>query len=212
MGALSYAFAFLPALAGCDVVFIDEPAPCAELGSRAAPMSDDFATDGDHAWAIPYEQGGSVLVEGSLRLRAGGSAQATYAGVRSTRHDMCGRDLSIEIVQPHAASATSCYTIFSLQHGDPARPTDIDFFLEDGLLKLPGRSLPFTADHRWWRIRVAEPRVQLETSPDGRAWTMQTQVATPEGVRDAWLDLGLGCDLGEATGVETVFDNLNRTP
>jgi hypothetical protein len=202
---LSAGIACCAPLAGCDLVFLEDR-PCTTLGQRSPPMTDSFDRGTTRTWGSVYETAGSVRVEGALELVLSGAPGCV--GIKSEALDACGMDFSIRIDVPPTSSATSAYAYFSLT----TESSEIDFFVEDGQIRLPSGTIPFGPDHRYWRIRAGMPMVLLQTSPDGVTWTTQAQLAGSAELQNVRLDIGACCDRQEGSPGRPRFDDLNITP
>lgn len=76
-----------------------------------------------------------------------------------------------------------------------------------------GSVLYVPVQHRWWRIRESANTLYWETSPDGKAWLVQTELSPTPIPTDA-LDVYVGSNgwsQHPGPGVST-FDNLNLPP
>lgn len=79
---------------------------------------------------------------------------------------------------------------------------------------IAGAPRPFEAAlDRWWRMRAdARDLVVIETSSDGRAWSLFGSSGLVTGLDSVVIKLGISGFSGQVGGSTVTFDNLNVTP
>jgi hypothetical protein len=185
-------------------------------------MKDDF-NDGvrSPAWARGWEDMPGMLAEtgGKLVISLVPNQSTSAAYVASSSLDLTGSSVLLEVPSVVSAADGSETRVILQAPGDQEiEMSESQGHLHFSIKKLNmwqelGSVLYAPVQHRWWRIRETAGTLSWDTSPDGKTWTAQAQIAPAPFPIDA-LDLfleGNGWAAQANPGISS-FDNLNLPP
>jgi hypothetical protein len=180
----------------------------------ASSFSDDFGSDGrDPGWHALVE-GSCTIGEtaGGLQVTVAPGAAADCRYFSSAAYDLSGSAFTIEVPQRAAADAMP---YLALNKGYTSVEIRIDganlIFASEGV---DLSSIPYDAgQHRWWRVKGEGGQLVVETSPDGRDWTMRDSLSSPIPLTMVRANLGVRTGASGSTSTSTaIFDNFGLPP
>jgi len=182
---------------------------------RPSVYADDFATQKPF-WQLVASTGAQASVaSGVLQLSPAASAASSTQAAAISKHavNLDEDVLSVHVLEvPNDASAGAS---FAARHDDA---NSLSFsksgaqlqFLSQVAGATTGPSVTFDAStHRHWRFRETSGTLYWETSPDGKSWTEQRQLQTPDFARVVNVVLSSRAAPAVASPGLARFDDLN---
>jgi len=185
-------------------------------------FTDDF-NDGMQsiAWWRSWANAPGMMSEmnGELLLTFSPNSTAYASYVSSKSFELTNSSIVLEVpsVQGPAIHAEAWMVLVGPQNNEIRMDAELgvlNFYVTvAGSQQQIGSTLHSPLMHRWWRIRETSNTVFWETSPDGKAWTIQEQLSpTPIPIDVLDISLGGGTWMQEANPGDAHFDNLNLPP